>query len=191
MRELRYQLDQAKEGLKASENINSQLRSQIDKMEARLSKEIEARQSAEFRRREIEIAQRGLSVSHRQLQEELADANMQLQSEKEAKRLQESLYKEQIKLFQNLQDESKRAEEQKSTFISRLQVADTTKQGLEQKVSDLIRTKSQLEAQLATEKRNCEDSIGRLEMEIDNLKKRLLEKCDAQVRTKVKALLFV
>ena len=121
MRELRYQLDQAKEGLKASENINSQLRSQIDKMEARLSKEIEARQSAEFRRREIEIAQRGLSVSHRQLQEELADANMQLQSEKEAKRLQESLYKEQIKLFQNLQDESKRAEEQKSTFISRLQ----------------------------------------------------------------------
>ena len=102
-RELRYQSEQAREGLKSSENVNSQLRAQLEKMESRLSKEIEARQAAEYRRREVEIAQRGLAVAHQQLQEELADVSTQLQSEKEAKRLQECLYKEQIKLFQSLQ----------------------------------------------------------------------------------------
>ena len=154
----------------------------MDKMEDRLSKEIEARQAAELRRREVEIAQRGLSVSHNQLQEELAQVSSQLQSEREAKRLQESLCDKQLKMFQSLQDESKKAEEQKSSFINRLQAADTTKHSLEEKIAELTKINTQLEVQMATDKQKSEDKVSHLEAEIESLKEKLVEKCQKQVR---------
>ena len=154
----------------------------MDKMEDRLGKEIEARQAAELRRREVEIAQRGLSVSHQQLQEELAQVSSQLQSEREAKRLQESLCDKQLKMFQSLQDESKKAEEQKSSFINQLQAADMTKRSLEEKIAELTKLNTHLEVQMATEKQKLEDKVGHLEAEIESLKEKLMEKCQKQVR---------
>lgn len=171
-----------REGLKSSEGVNAQLRAQMDKMEDRLSKEIEARQAAELRRREVEIAQRGLSASNQQLQEELAQVSLQLQSEREAKRLQESLCDKQSKMFQSLQDESKKAEEQKSSFINQLQVADMTKHSLEEKIAELTKLNTQLEVQMATEKQKLEDKVSGLEAEIESLKEKLVEKCQKQVR---------
>ena len=84
-------MEQAREGLESSEWVNNQLRAQMDEMESRLSREIEGRQAAEHQRREVEITQRRLTVSHQQLQEEVAELRSQLQSEREAKMLQESL----------------------------------------------------------------------------------------------------
>ena len=71
-------MEQAKEGLESNEQVNNQLRAQMDKMESRLSREIEGRQVAEHQRREVEITQRGLTVSHQQLQEEVAELRSQL-----------------------------------------------------------------------------------------------------------------
>ena len=181
VRELRYLLEQAREGLKSSEGVNTQLRVQMDKMESRMSREIEGRQAAELRRREVEIAQRGLTVSHQQLQEELAELSSQLQSEREAKALQESLYKEQIKMFQSLQSESKKAEDQKSSFISKLQAADTTKQAMEQRIAELTKVNTQLEVQMTADRQRAEDNVNRLEAEIEGLKERLQDKCQKQV----------
>ena len=147
----------------------------MDRMETRLSKEIEARQAAELRRREVEIAQRALSVSHQQLQEELAQVSSQLQSEKEAKQLQESLYKKQLDMFQTLQDESKKAEDQKCSFISRLQAADTTKHSLEEKLVEMTKRNTQLEVQVAT-------VMQKSEADIERLKERLTETSQKQVR---------
>ena len=182
VRELRYQLEQAREGLKSSEGVSGQLRAQMDKMEERLGKEIEARQAAELCRREVEIAQRGLSVSHQQLKEELAQVSSQLQSEREAKRLQESLCDKQLKMFQSLQDESKKAEEQKCSFINQLQAADMTKHSLKEKIAELTKLNTQLEVQMATEKQKLEDKVSCLEAEIESLKEKLVEKCQKQVR---------
>ena len=83
-----------------------------------------------------------------------------------------------------MQDESKKAEDQKSAFLNRLQAADTTKQSLEQKMSEMIKIRAQLEAQIAADKQRSEDSVTRLETEIESLKARLMEKCQSQVREK-------
>ena len=79
MRELKYQLEQAKQDLKSREEVNQKLQEQLTKMESRLNRETEGRESAELRRRQLEIAHTGLTVSYQHLEEMLSELRSQLQ----------------------------------------------------------------------------------------------------------------
>ena len=98
------------------------------------------------------------------------DLTAQLQNERDARALQEGLYKEQIKcvitmlsipqynlskfssfpprMFQALQEESSRTQQQKSEVLSQLQVMDSSKQGLEERLTEMQRTNAQLQVPL-------------------------------------------
>ena len=182
MRKLQYEVDQAREALKSSEGVNVILRANLKKTEARLSREVEDRQASELRKKEAEIAERTLSLSTKQLREELMEVKLQLQGEREAKQLQDNLFREQSKMFQTLQDESKKAEDQKNTFVSRLQAADASKTNLEVKMSELMKVNSDLQVQMAADKRKMDDVVSQLEGEVESLKKQLEERDQKQVR---------
>ena len=79
MRELKYQLEQAKQELKSKEEVSHKLQEQLTKMESRLNRETEGRENAELRRRELEIAHTGLTVSYQYLEEMLTELRSQLQ----------------------------------------------------------------------------------------------------------------
>ena len=64
---MKYSLEQESEGHSSSEAVVAQLREQLNKTEDRLSREIEARQGAELRKREGEIEQRSLTISSQQV----------------------------------------------------------------------------------------------------------------------------
>lgn len=66
-RELRYSLEQEREAHRGSEEVASQLREQLARVEGRLGREVEARQAAELRRRELEIEERALKVANQQV----------------------------------------------------------------------------------------------------------------------------
>ena len=68
LRSQRYQHERSKEELAASEGICHQLQEQLKKAESRLLEEVEARQSAELRRKEIEVEFRALKSSNQQVQ---------------------------------------------------------------------------------------------------------------------------
>ena len=59
--------------------------------------------------------------------------------------LQEGLYKEQMRLFQELQTESSRTKEQKTEVIVQLQEAQSGRQSLEEKLQHLQRENTQLQ----------------------------------------------
>ena len=145
MRELRYRLEQAQQDLKSKEEVNHKLQDQLSKMESRLTRETEGREAAELRRRELEIAHTGLTVSYQHLEEMVSELKSQLQVEKEAKQLQDTLSKEQLVQFQLLQSDSQRAEDQRSLFLNQLQAADATKQSLEERLVELKALNTQLE----------------------------------------------
>ena len=67
--------------MKSSEGICSQLKEQLDRMELKLSREVESRQAAELKCREVELAHRSLTISHQTLQDELSEASSKLQGE--------------------------------------------------------------------------------------------------------------
>ena len=133
--------------MKSRDEVNQKLLEQLNKMEARLNRETEGREAAELRKRELEIAHTGLTVSYQHLEEMLGDLKSQLQVEKEAKMLQDSLAKEQLVQFEILRDDSKKAEEQRAEFLSQLKAADVTKQCLEEKVEQLKALNAQLKAE--------------------------------------------
>lgn len=79
VRELKYQLEQAKQELRSREEVSHKLQDQLTKMESRLNRETEGRESAELRRRELEIAHTGLTVSYQHLEEMMSELRSQLQ----------------------------------------------------------------------------------------------------------------
>ncbi len=95
-RELQYSIQQAREEGRTSETIQRQLRDQLDRLETRLSGEVEGRQVAEMRMRELEVKMRSLKVSHQQSQEAEDRIKTQLQTESEGRILQGGLYQEQV-----------------------------------------------------------------------------------------------
>ena len=106
-------------------------------------------------------------------------------------------------MLQSLQEESHKAQVQKSEALSRLQTVDSSKQGLEEKVTELQRTNTQLQVclpsqeyvsifhtkqwfmcvqvELAGERHRAEDQVSRLEVELEALKERLQERAESQV----------
>lgn len=96
-RELRYSLEQAKESGKSKEAIGTQLRDRLDRMETRLTEEVEGRQVAELKVRELEVKMRTVKLSEQKQQEEISGLRSQLHAESEARLLQEGIYKEQVK----------------------------------------------------------------------------------------------
>ena len=52
-----------------------------------------------------------------------------LQGEREAKILQEGLYKEQTRMYETIREESKKAQELKSEFLNKLESSDATRRG--------------------------------------------------------------
>lgn len=95
-RELKYELEQAREGRRVSENTNSQLKEQLDKIESKLVCEVEGRQSAEFKVKELDISLRTLTLSNRQLTEETNRLKNTFQEENKARLLQEGILQEQV-----------------------------------------------------------------------------------------------
>ena len=67
VRELKYSMEQERESRHSSEAVTTQLREQLGRTEDRVSREIEARQGAELRKREVEIEQRSLAVINQQV----------------------------------------------------------------------------------------------------------------------------
>ena len=95
-RQFRYEAEQSREASRMNEVVRSQLRDQLDRLESRLGSEVEGRQVAELRVRELEVKLRGLTASHQQLVEEGGRLRAQLQAESEARILQEGIYQEQV-----------------------------------------------------------------------------------------------
>ena len=56
-----------------------------------------------------------------------------------------------LRVLQSLQEESHKAQVQKSEALSRLQTVDSSKQGLEEKVTELQRTNTQLQVCLLSQ----------------------------------------
>ena len=81
----------------------------------------------------------------RQLQDEISDLSSQLRAEREARALQEGLYKEQLRLFRELEGESSRAREQGEEMEGQLKVAEAGRQGLAEQVERLQRENTQLQ----------------------------------------------
>ena len=76
---MKYQLEQSKQELKSREEVGHKLQEHLTKMESRLNRETEGREGAELRRRELEIAHTGLTVSYQHLEEMLSELRSQLQ----------------------------------------------------------------------------------------------------------------
>ena len=72
-------MEQAKQELRSREEVSHKLQDQLTKMESRLNRETEGRESAELRRRELEIAHTGLTVSYQHLEEMMSELRSQLQ----------------------------------------------------------------------------------------------------------------
>ena len=95
-RELKYAMEQAREGGRAKVVINTQLKDQLDKMEGKLGKEIGARQASELKIRELEVSLNTLRLSNQQLASQREELASQLQAESEARALQEGIFREQV-----------------------------------------------------------------------------------------------
>lgn len=95
-RELHYGLEQAREGARASDATSSQLRERLDRLETRLGEEVEGKQVAELRVRELEVMMRSVKSANQQLSEERDRLKAQFQAESEARILQEGIYQEQV-----------------------------------------------------------------------------------------------
>jgi hypothetical protein len=95
-RQLKYDVEQKAEGVRTNEMISSQLRGRLDRLETRLTNEVEGRQVAELKAREFEVTMRSITVSLHQAVEERDGLRAQLQAECEARVLQEGIYQEQV-----------------------------------------------------------------------------------------------
>ena len=95
-RELKCSLDQAREGQRINELITVQLREQMEKLEGKLNGEMEGRQAAELRVRELEVSTRTLQLAQKQLEETAERLKHQIQAETEARAIQEGIYQEQV-----------------------------------------------------------------------------------------------
>ena len=95
-RELRYSLDHAREQGRTNEHVSRQLHDQLDRLESRLSLEVEGKQVAELKVRELEVKLRSTKASQQQQREDEELLKGRLQTEMEAKLLQEKLYQEQV-----------------------------------------------------------------------------------------------
>ena len=95
-RELHYNLVHAREEGRSHESVSRQLRDQLERLESRLSGEVEGRQVAELRVRELEVKLHTVQASHNQLQDEQEQLKGRLQAETEKRSLQEGLYQEQV-----------------------------------------------------------------------------------------------
>lgn len=95
-RTLQYGLDQSREETKVKEAVSTQFKDQLDRLEGRLGSEVEGRQTAELRAKELEVRMRNLQLSIQQLTEEREHLKVQLQGEVETRILQEGLHQEQV-----------------------------------------------------------------------------------------------
>ena len=86
-----------REEARSKDAISTQLRDRLDKLESRLSEEVEGRQVAELKVRELEVKMRTLKLSEQKQSDEVSSLKSQLQAESEARLLQEGIYKEQVR----------------------------------------------------------------------------------------------
>ena len=118
---------------------------QLDRAETRLKEEMEEHQSTELKYRETDVEHRSLKLKLQQLQEEVEDLTAKLQSERDEKALKNSALQNQLKTNQLLQDEASKALSQQSHLASLLKTADGSKGALEEKLTSLVETNTQLE----------------------------------------------
>lgn len=201
LRELSYQLDQEKEAVRSGQASGAALREQMVGLEERLAREMELHQTAELQRREAELQAHKNLVLSQQLQDQISELTSQLHSEREAKAvqvkmseyfphilssvhitpIQEGLYKEQVRLFRELQGQSSRLQEQKTEVTGQLQEAQSGRQNLEEKLQCLQRDNTQLQVELSGERSRGEEVRGRLEGEVQEMRERLREKTEKLV----------
>lgn len=98
-------------------------------MKVHVSTQIESHQAKEIKCQELEVAQHSLTVSHQQMEEMLAEMNSRLQEEQDSRILQESLYKEQAKMFELLRTESVKTQESKKELFAKLEISESSRQG--------------------------------------------------------------
>ncbi len=95
IRELKYSIRQKDETIKVNKVLQEQLRDHIKKLEGRLGREVEGRETAELKVREYEIEERTRKIAFQQLVDQEQQLKNQLQAEVDARQLQEGLYHEQ------------------------------------------------------------------------------------------------
>ncbi len=71
-------MDQSRESVRSHEGIRLQLQEQLDRIESRVSREIDTRQSTELKCREVELAHRSLCIANQTLGEKLVETESQL-----------------------------------------------------------------------------------------------------------------
>ena len=177
------------------------LREQIVGLEERLAREMELHQTAELQRREAELQSHKHLVLSQQLQDQISEMTSQLQAEREAKAvqvnmsehtpsssmsahvtsIQEGLYKEQVRIFHELQGQSSRLQDQKTEVAGQLQEAQSGRQNLEEKLQQLQRENTQLQVELGGDRSRSEEVRGRLEGEVKEMRERLREKTEKLV----------
>ena len=174
-------MQKAKEDMISMEGMNALLRAQLDKMEQCLSKGMEKGEAANLRCKELEIESRRLSDSNKLLQGELLEVNEKLEKETEAKELKQNLLDEHTKMFEMIDDQSKKAEDKFKSLVSQLGASSMTQMTLEKEISELKETKNRFEVQVMADKKMAEDTITELEREIKCLKISMEDKCQDQV----------
>ncbi len=129
VRELKYKLDQSRESVQSHETTATQLRDQLDRLDTRCTRELEARREADLHCCEAEQTHRDLAVVHGSLQNQLTETVSLLAGEREARATMEGLYREQGRLYTALKADSERAGEDTSHLSGRLDLADKTMLG--------------------------------------------------------------
>lgn len=94
--ELKCELEEAREGLKVNELIATQLRDQLDKLEGKLSKETDGRQSAELKVKGLKVNIQALQVAQQRAEKVSEQLRLHIKTENEAKAIQEGIYMEQV-----------------------------------------------------------------------------------------------
>lgn len=115
-----------------------------------MKEDVEGRQSAELSLKEMEVENRSLKITCQQIQEELQSLTSQLRTEKQQHSIKDVALQDQKRLYKDLQEEVRRALEQKEQLSTQLDETDSSKTSLEEEMTSLKHTKARLQVCIST-----------------------------------------